>query len=339
MSHRAAAALALAALLGVAAPAVAKDLAKRPAGEASKVAPIAPSDAGGELRWPLPAAEGRVLEYDQRVVRERTRAQVRSRMVSSAVLEIRPGPPREAGYEQHWRSREERVEVEGPQAAEQRALLEAATRLFGGQVMRVRLDADGAAAGVEDVAEVFAPRFRQLLEEAMAKAGGDPAATRPLIEGMSRVEVVQGLMIQLPATLYFPGAGGVPMGEGIDYRDESPNPFGGKPFPMLGRIEVAPGAKDGEIDMTWTLKVDPVAGAPILWDVVGTLLGKELVDSVRDELPDEIHFETVTRYRIDAETGVVRWLEQVETRRVLENEDTTRTTLELREARPATATP
>lgn len=335
MSHRAAAALALAALLGVAAPAVAKDLAKRPAGEASKIATIAPSDAGGELRWPLPAAAGRVLEYDQRVVRERTRAQVRSRMVSSAVLDIRPGPPREGGYEQHWSSREERVEVEGPQAAEQRALLEAATRLFGGQVLRVRLDADGAATGVEDVAEVFAPRFRQLMEEAMTRSGGDPAALRPLLDGMSRVEVVEGLLLQLPATLYFPGGGGVPVGEGIEYRDEAPNPFGGKPFPMLGRIEAAPGARPGEIDMTWTLTVDPVAGAPILWDVVGTLVGKELVDSVRDQLPDEIHFETVTRYRIDAGTGVVRWLEQVETRRVMDNVDTTRTTLELREARPA----
>ena len=58
--------------------------------------------------------------------------------------------------------------------------------------------------------------------------------------------------------------------------------------------------------------------------------------TARDELPDQVHIETVTRYRIDAATGVIRWMESVETKRILANEDVNRTTMTLR-AVPAPA--
>ena len=157
-----------------------------------------------------------------------------------------------------------------------------------------------------------------------------------MIDGLARPEVVEAMLLKVPAIFYFPGAGGVPFDEGIEYADSAANPFGGEPFPMLGRIAVARGATEGEIDMTWTITIDPVKGAPILWKAVATLVGEDVVAQARDELPDQVHIETATRYRIDAATGVIRWMESVETKRILANEDVSRTTMTLRAA-PAPA--
>lgn len=313
--------------LALAAPVAAKGVDKSEANAKAAKTELA--------RWPLPAADGRVLAYDVVSERRRVRASGETGLRSTSVVEIRPGPPRDDGYEQHWTSRDGRLVFEGERSADQRALLEAAGRLFGELPLRVRLDADGAAQGVEDVEAEFVPRFRELMDVALAAAGTDSPQARQVVDALSRPEVVEAMLLQVPAAYYFPGAGGVPFSEGIEYAENAPNPFGGDPFPMLGRIAAARGAAADEVELTWTLAIDPVKGAPILWDAVASLLGPDAVDAVRDELPDQIHVETVTRYRIDAATGVIRWMESVETKRVLDNEDVNRTTMTLRAA-PAT---
>ena len=83
--------------------------------------------------------------------------------------------------------------------------------------------AGGGACGHGDLGQIGAlPR--------KGVGGLDPA--RPV--------VVEAMLLQVPAVFYFPGAGGVPFDEGIEYADSAANPFGGEPFPMLGRIAVAP---------------------------------------------------------------------------------------------------
>ena len=77
----------------------------------------------------------------------------------------------------------------------------------------------------------------------------------------------------------------------------------------------------GEFLAPLALVVLGLASLMLLVQVVEKLMGQPLPEAVRARLPDQVHVTTVTRWRIDRASGVVRWMERVESRSILGADD------------------
>jgi hypothetical protein len=276
--------------------------------------------------WPWPWDAPRTLSYDLEQRIETTRRGRTSLMRSTEIQHITGDP----GGGQVWRASDAKVEYPEGFAAEQRAQVEALNRSINRIGVRVTLDAQGATTGIGNLAELL-PEFRRSIEavalpaqeKALAAMENEAERARAketsdrLLQAITSEAVIAAELMRLPVAYNFPGKGGVVMGETIQYEEDAPNPLGGDPFPMQGSFRVDPPATEGgPIEMTWTVTMDPERSAPVLLDTAERMMGKTLSADERAKLPGRVVLRVVTRYRIDAATGVIQWLERSETRDV-----------------------
>lgn len=309
-----------------------------------------PAEDGPMVEWPLPweSADARLV-YDVRITGTRERPGVRYTVDGDWVLAVSSDPDQAPGRGQSWAVSDLRLDFSDQAPPEQRSLLTALARAPVDAALKVALDEDGAAAAITNLAPLaisFRETYNRSQDASIAAALGriEDVSRRPAAEinmkgarqrmaiMLASDDVVMGLLMQLPAAYNFPGRGGVPADETLDYDDEGPNPMGGEPFPMLGSLRLSPPGADGaDLEFLWELRLHPTRSPPIILALTEKVMGHSMPDEVRKEMPASVDISFTTRYRIDPATGAVRWMERTETRNLLGIAESTVTTFTLRE--------
>lgn len=313
------------------------------AGTAFAQAPAAPAPAAdprlegapaGAITWPNPWATPRTLEYDTALVSTRTRGGQAQTSTIREITRIANDPAAAPGRGQVWTSRGQDIVFGAGFPPEQAAISEAMMKAMQGLPLRVALDADGSTSGLANLADL-APRMRASMTAGIVAVNdrtlaaiADPAqraAAKTQLEAqrgaflaqMGSDAALQTILLRTPVSYNFPGRGGMAPGEVLEFDAPTQSAIGGTPFPTRAKLQLAPTAAAGEVEFVYETKLDPRQSLPLLLQAVEKLVGQPLPEAVRARLPDEVHVATVTRWRIERATGIVRWMERVETRSIL----------------------
>lgn len=318
-------------------------------------APVAPPAAASanevsadEVFWPLPWTSSRTLDYDVVVKSTRVRGQTRIESTASEVTRIATATAGSANG-QVWTSREQKMAFGAGYPPDQRAIVEALQKALDGLPLQVTLDAHGSTAGLANLAEL-APKIRQVMdtsfqamdEKALAQmppAERDAARAKLLAHRQSVLAQIgsegalQSMLLRTPGSLNFPGRGGLAPGETLNYDAPTPSAIGGATFPTIATLHLAATPPEPGIDeLRYETVLDPKDSLPLLIETVEKLAGQPLPPEVRAQLPKRVDVRTVTTWRIERATGIVRRMERVETRSILGADDRNELTMTLKES-------
>jgi hypothetical protein len=297
------------------------------------------------VTWPLPWTQGRRLEYDEvnETVRISDGRESRSTSTSIATVEIVEAD--RDGFLQRWTWREGRQDDEGVDESVRRA----ATAMMKGMEdlpLDVRLDRDGAYVAVDNI-DGLSRRAREGVRRAMASLA-EADAKRPISKadqkGMLRMldmlttpAALENLVATLASRYNFVSGGGLASGKEYAYDDEGPNPFGGAPFPMRNTMLLEPDAREGWYLIQWTMVMDREKGNAALADAVMQLIERSggkvpaaELEATRAKVIEDTDVNFSARYRVDAATGIVQWMQLVQAKRVAGRNTVQTSTLTLR---------
>ncbi|QNP39743.1 hypothetical protein [Lysobacter solisilvae (ex Woo and Kim 2020)] len=282
------------------------------------------------VTWPVPWQQGRRLEYDEvnETVVIHDSSESRSTSTSIAAVEIIEAGG--DGYLQRWTWREGQTRDEGVDETVRRA---AAAMVKGMEdlPLDVRLDRDGAYVAVANIGDL-SRKARTGVHRATEALFAE--AKRPLSKaeqkGMLRMldmlttpVALENLVATLASRYNFVSGGGLAPGKEYAYDDEGPNPFGGAPFPMRNTMLLEPDAQDGWYLVQWTMVMDREKGSAVLADAVTRLLQRSggkvptaELDAARAKVLEDTDVNFSARYRVDAATGIVQWMQLVQAKRV-----------------------
>lgn len=299
-----------------------------------------------EVTWPVPWQPGRRLEYDHATETVDIRDGRESRSASTSIATIEIIHADADGFLQRWTWRDGRVEHEDEDEAVRRAT-EAMLRGLEGLPLDVRLDSDGAYAAVENIGQL-AGKAREAMHRVARETWSAPGTKRRLsakeragllrmLDMLTTPEAFENVIAPVPSRFNFVAGGGLTPGRLYEYDDEGANPFGGTPFPMHSTMLVEADEQPGWYLFHWTMAMDREKGGEVFADAVGTLMeGSRLkmpkaeVDDAREAIMRDTDFSFSARYRVDARTGVVQWMQLVQAKRVGGRNSVQTSTLTLR---------
>ena len=329
--------LALAALILVSGALAAKDYSKAPAEVAE---------------WPLPWAEGVSLDYDDSSERITEVKGIGNRVVTTGVTRIRILDEDAQGFVQSWSTLDSDTRYEKVSDTGQ-LMLQELTASMGGMPLEVRLATDGTYAGIANLDAVHKrfgvvakPQFDRIFANGgKPLAAGVRAGLQNVFDLLTTRPVLEMQLSILPAAYNFVSKGGLALEYEYQYQDQGPNPQGGEPFPMTGRMTLHKDElHEGWLMMEWSLGIDREKGGQILATSARGLLGdafladggKEAQDAIT-QMAGNIDIGSSTRFRIDPATGIVQWMQLVQRKRVGDRNEVRTTTLTLRKDEYAAA--
>lgn len=309
------------------------------------------------LTWPLPWRAGVQLTYDETTESSKRRGDKLEHASASATTRVSIVRADGEGFLQRWQWSEGSYRFDNAGTTDQ-AVLRSLEAALQGLPLDVRLDREGAFLSVANL-DQFQPVIRELLGKAMREAAAP--ATGSKIDAADEARLQRGLDAMLatltseafiaatlakqPQAFNFMGAGGLVVGQQVEYEDTGQNPIGGAPFPMLGTILVTHAAgKPGFVEAQWTVKLHPTKAVPVIADTVSRMLGAALPEgaaaAMRQALPKSVDIGSDTTYLVDTATGIVHRMVRIEHKNIADRQETQTTTLRLRgpgaAPRPAT---
>lgn len=311
------------------------------------------SKAPAELvEWPLPWARGVSLDYDESSERITEVKGVGNRVVTNGVTRIRIIDEDAQGFVQSWSTLDSDTRYEKVSDTVQ-LMLQELTASMGGLPLEVRLATDGNYAGIANLDAVHKrfgvvakPQFERILAN-----GGKPMAEgvrvglQNVFDLLATRPVLEMQLSILPAAYNFVSGGGLALEHEYQYQDQAPNPQGGEPYPMTGRMTLHKDElHEGWMMMEWSLGIDREKGGEILATAARGLLGEAfLADGGKEaqeaiaRMAGNIDIGSSTRFRIDPATGIVQWMQLVQRKRVGDRNEVRTTTLSLRKDEYAAA--
>lgn len=302
------------------------------------------------LDWPLPWRAGVALTYDEVHESSKRRGDQVARSSATATTRVSIVQADEDGFLQRWQWSDGHYRFDGVDPAEQ-AVVQGLAAALKDVPLDVRLDREGAFLGIGNIGQ-FQPVMRELVGKAMrgAAAGRAAAGTdqqvverevAAMLDVLTSEAFVSAMLSKQPQAFNFMGAGGLVVGQQVEYEDAGQNPTGGAPFPMLGTVLVSHAADaPGFVEARWQLKLHPVKAVPVIADSVGKLFGNALPAgtdaAVREALPDTVDIGSDTTYLIETATGIVHRMVRTERKNIADRQETETTTLRLRRAAPTT---
>ena len=309
-----------------------------------------PADAelkSKKLTWRLPEPTTHVyrVEYESIEVKGGVEKQVRS--VARSRIETRKT---DAGYIQEWRDSLVSLEFTGYDD-EQKKMLGDIFKAAENLPVKVSLTKDGAFESVQNVAEWAAlfkaeidKMFSVVQADALSKIPVDRRAaakeqmekqTSGLMAVMASPAYVQKQLEKTPFAYSFFNGGGLDPEQAYEMEGSTANPFGGEPFPLKLHIEISLDEKDpGFVYALYKTRLDQDKGRPALSAAIKQIVGKDAagVDAEIEKLLKEFEISTEVNSRISLQTGVVQWMEYVETKQFPGSVEVTTTEMTLEDA-------
>lgn len=298
------------------------------------------------LDWPLPWRAGVALTYDEVHESSKRRGDKVARSSATATTRVSIVRADEDGLLQRWQWSDGSYRFDGVDPAEQ-AVVRSLAAALQDVPLDVRLDRDGAFVSIGNL-DQFQPVMRELLGKAMRDAadGGAAGASTgekvvverglaAMLDMLTSEAFVAAMLSKEPQAFNFMGAGGLVVGQLVEYEDQGQNPTGGAPFPMLGSILVSHAADaPGFVEARWQVQLHPVKSVPVIAESVGKLFGDALPAAtdaaMRKALPGQVDIGTDTTYLIETATGIVHRMVRTERRNIADRQETETTTLRLR---------
>lgn len=300
-----------------------------------------------ELTWRLPEPATRVYAVEVVSLESKGGVEKQVRSVTRGRIETRRT---DAGFLQEWRDSVVSLEISGYDD-EQKRMLGYLYKAAENLPVKVSLTKEGAYESVLNVAEWTAlfkaaidKVFSAVQTDTLAKLPADKRAaakiqlekqTAGLMAVMASPAYVQKQVEKMPFAYSFFNGGGLDPEQAYALDDFTANPFGGEPFPIKLHIEISLDEKDpGFVYALYKTRLDQEKGRPALAAAIKQIVGKDAagIDAEIEKLLKQFEISTEVNSRISLKTGVVHWMEYVETKQFPGSVEVTTTEMTLEDA-------
>ncbi len=281
-----------------------------------------------EITWQLPAPATHTYSSVHVSSENKAGKEREMRTKSSTVIEIRKT---DTGFTQEWRDSDVSLEFTGYQDEEKAmaiSLMKAAENL----PVKIALNKDGAYESLQNIAEwtaLMKSSMDKVFNEARDKAlAALPAEKREaaklendkksanMMAVITSPAYVQKLLEKIPFAYSFFNGGGLDPEQAYELDEVTTNPFGGEPFPLSLHFEITLLEDDpGFVSALYQAKFNQEKGRPIFMAAVKKLVGENVSDAELEKIFKDFELNTEVNLRISLETGVVHWMEYVETKK------------------------
>ena len=297
-----------------------------------------------ELNWPVPEPATRSYDVEYvsteitKGVEKKTRATFRRQIESSKTAQ---------GYLQVWQDTDIAMEMSGYDAEQQR-LMEDIIEASANIPMKVALNKEAAyesLLNLDEWAELFKQQlgkaFRIGMESALKKMPADKRDAA-MAEGQKKMDSLMATLsspafvrkqIETAPFLYnFFNTGGLDPEKAYELESETDSPFGGAPFPVNIHVEITEYEDEpGYVYGLYRSVLDQEKGRPAMVAAIKKITGEDgsVADAEIDKILKEFEVGVEANLRIVLETGVVDWIEIVETKKFPDKTDITTTKMSL----------
>lgn len=299
-----------------------------------------------ELTWRLPEPAMHVYMVELDSLEAKSGVEKKMRSISRSRIETRKT---DAGFLQEWRDSVVSLEFTGYDD-EQKKMLGDMFKAAENLPVKVSLTKEGAFESVRNVTE-WAALFKTEMDkvfsavqaDALAKIPADKRAaakvlmekqTSGLMAVISSPAYVQKQLEKMPSAYNSFNGGGLDPEKAYELEDSTANPFGGEPFPIKLHIEINLDEKDpGFVYALYKTRLNQEKGRPALAAAIKQIIGKDAVgiDAEIEKLLKDFEISTEFNSRISLQTGVVHWMEYVETKQFPGSVEVTTTEMTLDE--------
>lgn len=301
-----------------------------------------------ELIWPIPEPATRT--YDVEYVSTDVTKGV-ERKVQATYLRHIESSKTDQGYLQVWRDTDIVLDMSGFEP-EHKRLMEDAIKASANIPLKVALDKDAAYASlvnIDEWSEVFKQQLGRAMqagmESALQKVPADKreaakaAAQKQgdaLMAIMSSPAYVRKQLETVPFLFNFFNTGGLDPKQAYALESTTENPIGGTPFPVNIHFEITEYEDEpGYVYGLYRSTLDPKKGRPAMVAAVKRIIGDDssATDAEIEKALKEFEVSVEANLRVVLETGVVDWIEIVETKKFPDSVETTTTEMSLRQSR------
>lgn len=299
-----------------------------------------------DVEWPLPWKPGTRVEYDQsyRTVDVRGGKPWTITGSDRTVLEIVRAD--QDGFVQRWTGTDPKLDA-GELPAPMAAILKATVEGMRDLAIDVRLDGQGAFAGISNMDELH-PRYRAAMRamlDGLSNEGNVPdAATKvalgKMLDTLTARPVFEQQLAEIPAAYNFVAGGGLELDAEYEYEDSGTNPLGGEPIPMRNRMRLGESDDPAFYTLRWEVEPDAEAIAAMVTKFVESMTASMAPKADADEKAEHAQaleaakanakFTTTVDYLIEKATGLVERMEHVQMKRFGTKDETTTTLLQRR---------
>lgn len=299
-----------------------------------------------ELTWPMPQPAMRAYDVEfvntdvTKGVERKTKATYRRHIESSRT---------DQGYLQVWQDADIVLDMSGFEP-EQKRLMEDIIKASANIPVKVALDKEAAYASLLNLDE-WTALFKQQMGRAMqagmdsallkvpadkrdaAKAGAQKQMDN-LMTTLSSPAYVRKQLETVPFLYNFFNTGGLDPKKAYELESTTDNPFGGTPFPVNIHFEITEYEDEpGYVYGLYRSVLDQEKGRPAMVAAIKRIIGdgSSAADAEIDKVLKEFEVSVEANLRIVLETGVVDWIEIVETKKFPGSVDTTTTKMSLHE--------
>jgi len=287
------------------------------------------------ISWPVPWDEMLVLRYDVTQEQRKERKDKPNTGYSGSYVATISGRRVENGYEQSWQSDHNRYSLLTPDPIMD-AMVNSLAESTKDKPLVLTLDDEGYYQSLRD-ADVWTLIIRKAMQEALeayfvgtdaykamtavAQADARRAFQKqmaPMMDAIGSEQYVSGMLSKVPSVFNDFAGGGLQLGQDIDFEHESENPLGGKPYPMNIHVRIDRAEDPAFVNITVRSRLNAEKASPILLEAVKKLLpelaAKGMKDGEIQALFKQMDVRGDIEYRINTETGIVHYLNIVESK-------------------------
>lgn len=281
-----------------------------------------------EVTWQLPAPATHTYTSMHVSSENKAGKEKEMRAKSSSVIEIRKT---DTGYLQIWSDSGISLEFTGYQDEEKEMAI-SFMKVAENLPIKVALNKEGAYESLQNVSEwtaLMKKTMDKVFDDAQAKALAKlPADKRDaakveidkrsenMMAAITSPAFVQKLLEKIPFAYNFFNGGGLDPEQAYELDEVTTNPFGGEPFPLSLHFEITMLEDDpGFVSALYQAKFNQEKGRPIFMVAVKKLVGENVSDAELEKIFKDFELNTEVNLRISLETGVVHWMEYVETKK------------------------
>jgi len=301
------------------------------------------------VKLPLPWQQGDVLHYRHEQVQTKTGPGTREKSRSSSTIEVKTVGAGTPGFLQLWRGYDSTQDTLEGDKVQAQAMADAMKGLED-LSFEIEMDAEGTYQRMRNL-DIVVRRMRAALQPVVAKlvrdatekaaAGLEPAKRAQALQQaqanadayLDRITapaVLEGMLTRdIQTVLNFAGAE-LEDDQAYELETTLDNPTGGAPFPAklsFGLYVVKDAPED--VNLEWTLEIDPVKGASAIWDTVERLYGRRIGEAERKTLPAQVSIVDTGFIVFERATGLPEMYQYERNVKIAENANYERSRLRL----------